>query len=267
MTTTNYNIYVVNQMTSAQEFWCFLAAPQVSTSGTVYANSSAYLTVVPSSTDFNSFTVPVQYVFEAGASNQAVGLNIKIQSSTSEDVNLGSQWEASFANPALHEGPTLTNYGSAAPTGSLQYETNSYDQSQEGPDRWYGNETFGIETEQGFIGLTWAPVANTTITIMPNLQFYIATGSFQANTLASMTTVSNDSQLVSLNDFDQSLNCTVTLSPSGTWSVAPGMPGIQTSLEFSSLVHSHYLLARAHDSLVTSKVGAKSKLLITAGDE
>jgi hypothetical protein len=265
--TTNYNIYVVNQMTSQQEFWCFLAAPQASITGNVYANSSAYITVVSKSTDLNSFTVPVQYVFQAGASNQAVGLNIKIQSTTSDNVNLGDQWEASFADPSLHEGPTLTNYGTASPAGTFQYETNSYDQSNEPIYKWYGNETFGIETAQGFIGLTWAPVANTTVTITPNLQFYIATGSFQSNTLANMTTVSNDSQLVSLNDFDSSLNCTVTLSPSGTWSVVPGMPGIQTSLDYSTLVESHYLLARAHDSLVQSTAGHVPKLSMATIDE
>lgn len=254
-----YNIYVVNNMTSTQEFWCFLAAPQTNYTGSVYANSSAYVGVVPNSPSLNFFTVPVQYVFQAGASNNAVGLNIEITSTTSNNVNLGDQWEAAFADPQLHQGATLTKYGSLAPAASLQYETNNYDQAQEPVNHWFASETFGIETESGFIGVTWAPIAGATNTITPNLQFYIATGSYSANTLANMTTVSTQSQVVNLTDFDNAFNCTVTLSSSGLWSVAPGTPPLQQTADMSMLVESHFLLARAHDSLVASGCGANAE--------
>lgn len=251
-----YNIYVVNQMTSSQTFWCFLAAPEVSLSGSVYANSSAYVTVEPNAPGSNIFTIPVQYEFQAGASNQAVGPNIEINSSTSNNVNLGDQWLATYYDPALHQGPDLAIQGSLAPSGTMQYLTNNYDQSQEAPDGWYASETFGIQTAAGFIGVTWAPEAGHTMTITPKLQFYIATGSFSANTLADMTDVSTSSQTVNLTDFDAALNCTVTLDASGNWSAAPGKPAPGRDIELEALIESHLLLARAHERLVTTSIGA-----------
>lgn len=220
-----YQIFIVNQMTSEQEFFCFLSQPDVDgTSATIYANSSTYVSVVPNSPALNFFSVPVQYVLAASNSNQAVGLNIRVDTLVTTNVNLGDQWEASFADPFKHQAGALVQTGSAAPTRSLQLQTNSYPQGNEFQAEWFANETFGIQTQSGFIGVTWAPSAGTTTTIVPQLQFYIATGDYAANQLADMTTVSTTSQLVTLGDFDQYLNCTVTRTSNGGWSIAQGKP-------------------------------------------
>lgn len=257
-----YNIYVVNNMTTEQTFWCFLAAPQLSIAGNVYANSDAYLTVPSKSRNLNYFTVPVQYVLQAGASNRAVGLNIEINSQASEDVDLGDQWAAAFSDPAKHQGPGLTKYGTKSPDGTLQMQINNYDQAQEPIDKWYGSQTFGIETASGFIGVTWEPQAGKTTTITPILEFYVATGTYQANTLADMTTVSTESQTVSLTDFDAGLNCTVTLDSAGRWSVKPGKPVHMTDGDLNALLESHLLLSRAHESLVSTSRGAEVQPLM-----
>lgn len=86
---TNYTIYLINQSSSTQTFWCFLARPQeVASDPTVFANSSASLAIDSNDPATNSFTIPVQYVVAAGASNNAVGLNVKVNSTISQNSDL-----------------------------------------------------------------------------------------------------------------------------------------------------------------------------------
>ena len=92
---TNYTIYLINQSSTTQTFWCFLARPQeVASDPTVFANSSASLAIDSNDPSTNSFTIPVQYVVAAGASNNAVGLNVKVNSTISQDSDLTQVWDA-----------------------------------------------------------------------------------------------------------------------------------------------------------------------------
>lgn len=96
--TTQYTIYLINNSASTQIFWCFLARPEelVNDAG-VFANSSTNLAIAPNAGSVNTFTIPVQYIVGAGASNNAVGLNTKIDSFITKDADLGQMWDANYA--------------------------------------------------------------------------------------------------------------------------------------------------------------------------
>lgn len=211
-------------MTSKQTFWCFLATPQPLQDSNVYANSSAYITVASNAEGNNSFGIPVQYIFAAGASNKPVGLGVFIDSHIDKKVSIGDQWQGSFFDAKDHQGPSLLPTGDRAPSNTIQLLTNNYDQAQEAVHEWYASNTFGVESDAGFIGLTWAPQAGKTTTLTPKLEFYIATGDYERNTLADLSIISTKSQSISLTDFDKAFDCTVTLDSSGIWSVASGKP-------------------------------------------
>ena len=85
---TEYKIYIVNASGNGQLFWAFLSEPVVSNAPNVFANSNTNLYIPGGSTNLNSFTIPVQYVIGAGASNNAVGLNTVIESSATRNTEL-----------------------------------------------------------------------------------------------------------------------------------------------------------------------------------
>ena len=227
-----YNIYLVNQEVQSQIFWCFLDAPQGLGSKKVYANSEVSLEVKPFNPHVqNSFTVPVQYQVEAGASNQAVKPKIEITSMDTYKTNTGEMWQVDYTTVPPNEGPSMNQASSPPPnsqppsSSQILLSTNAFNQKTNIQNNWYESMSFGIMTEAGYIGTTWSPDPSETYTITPKLKFYIATGKYESNSLASYSQVSNGSAIVdTAQSFDAQLNCTVTLNSSGQWSVTPGLP-------------------------------------------
>lgn len=234
----NYTIYLVNQGVSKKVFWCFLERPQelVGNPG-VFANSSASLAVRPNTPGINKFVIPAQYIVGAGASNNAVGLGVQVISSITADANLQDTWNALYATVPPNEGPDLQKSTTKSPANTLAIVTNKFDRANNEKNNWFSNQSFGVETDSGFMGMSWAPDPQDTTTLTPKLSFYISTGSFGSNTLADWTTVSNDAARISTpNDFLRN-ECTVTLTSSGDWVVTPGKPSalmLANEVDFAS---------------------------------
>ena len=252
---TEYKINLINKSTKAEKFWCFLSQPESDISSKVFANSSTFLTVpVFNGTQSNSFTVPLQYIVGVGASNNAVGLDIKIESAVAESTDLGVAWEASYTQQTGEKiPPKLANIGTA-PTNQLTISTNQYKKADEPLNNWFGNMTYGVRSLEGFLGITWSPDPGSTYQIRPKVKFYVAIGSFQTNTLADINTISRQSAEINEDDFDGNFECTVTRTPDGGWSVVPGPPPSNVTISLASsselLLKAHYELAEAHNQLV-----------------
>jgi hypothetical protein len=224
MTATVYNIYLVNQSTTTQTFWCFLAPPQeLVNNPDVYANSSASLAVQSNYQGKAHFGIPVQYVVGAGAKNKAVGLNVQIVSDVTCDASLEQQFDANYLTVPPNEGPTMHPSGTSA-ANTIALRSNAFDQAKNEAAGWYSNMSFGILTEAGFIGMTWAPKSQTTQTLTPTLKFYIATGSYDSNALASWDVVSNNAAEITVPASFKENNCTVTYDAKGNWHQTPGAP-------------------------------------------
>jgi hypothetical protein len=221
-----YTIYLVNQSVKSQLFWAFLSAPTVSNDPKVFANSNTNLQIAGASSDLNSFTIPVQYVIGAGASNNAVGLNILITSNATRNANLKQLWDVTYATTPPKEGPAVPQ----APTGdspvkTLAMRTNDFDQAINETNGWYENMSFGVKTAQGFMGVTWVPDPSKTYTITPKLVFYITVGDYSSYSLADINSVANSSAALDTStDFDLNNVCTVVYIRKWDWSHFPGMP-------------------------------------------
>lgn len=241
-----YTIYLVNKSADTQLFWCFLAPPQeLVNDPKVYANSSANLAVVPNSVASNYFKIPIQYLVGAGASNDAVGLNVVVVSNVTNNANLQDTWQANYANWPPNEGPTMAKSGVQAPANTIALVSNAFDKVNNENNGWFGNQSFGIQSEAGFIGMTWDPEPSQTRTLTPKLTFYVATGDYNSNALANWNDVSNSAQAVNVpTDFSHN-KCTVTYGPTGTWSVAPGEPPTLALTEDLD-----WFLSDAHNELV-----------------
>jgi len=258
---TEYTIYLINNSAATQVFWCFLAPPvELASDPGVFANSSTSLAVASMAPGINTFTVPVQYVVGAGASNNAVGLNIKINSSITENAELGEMWDANYVTIPPNMGPTMVlDDLSVAPT-ALAIKSNAFNRAVNEAGGWFSNMSYGIQTYQGFIGMSWSPDPSKTRTITPMLKFYIGTGTYGANSLASWTEVSNDSAVLSVPSSFKYNKTTVTYTETGKWKVTPGEPALLSSTsyllrsrdnELPSLIESHHLLSEAHAKLVS----------------
>ncbi|KZN38691.1 hypothetical protein N480_13635 [Pseudoalteromonas luteoviolacea S2607] len=266
---TNYKIYLVNQSASGKNMWCFLSEPEGLTGKEVYANSTTSLYVEPNYAGLNYFTVPVQYSLQAGASNKAVGLDIKIDSNISIDADLKQSYDADYATAPPKKGPNLSrDQSGSSPDGTLRFVTNSFDKVKNQNQNWFESATFGIETADGFIGSTWAPDPDEQTTITPKFKFYVSTGSFKSGTLADFNTISNSSAVINLSDFER-LEVTVTLTSQGTFIVTPGKPaqlstaikGAELMDSYSKLINSHNQLVNAHSELIYSHHRALSYLM------
>ncbi|MGB8690217.1 MAG: hypothetical protein WCD53_23190 [Microcoleus sp.] len=246
-----YTIYLVNQSSSRQTFWCFLEPPEILPSDpAVFANSSVSLAVGSLQPGKHTFTIPVQYVVEAGASSKAVGLGVKISSIVTNDANLTDTWEADYVTVPPPQGPTMQKLGAPSPANTITIKSNAFDQGKNEAAGWFSNMSFGIQTEQGFIGMTWSPNPQQTRTLTPKLKFYVAVGSYGDNTLASWTTVSNNSsEAISVPSSFQYNEATVTYTSTGGWLVTPGKPPA-TSDYIGSLIQSHLFISKAHADLV-----------------
>lgn len=227
---SQYTIYLVNKSSSTQTFWCFLTRPQeVASDPSVFANSSASIAIDSNDPSTNSFTIPVQYVVGAGASNNAVGLDVQVNSTISQNSDLAAVWNADYANAPPKKGPKLTLASSATGPNSIKLVTNAFNQEDNEALGWYSNQSFGIQTQSGFMGMTWSPSPNQSRTLTPKLSFYISVGDFGSSTLADWTQVSNDSAVVAVPGSFNAGSATVTLLNNGKWSVSPGKP-VQLSL-------------------------------------
>lgn len=220
--TTNYTIYLKNNSSDPKNFWCFLEKPAGLPSSDVFANSSASLSVLPNYGGINKFTIPLQYSVGAGASNQAVGLGVQIDSSIINDVQLRQTWEASYATVPPQQGPNLSLVqGEVSPESTIGLLSNAFDKTKNENNKWFSNMSFGIETQNGFLGVTWSPSPDDQHTITPKFSFYISTGSFTSYELADIATISRKAAKVELSNF-KNLEATVTLTSTGEWIVTPG---------------------------------------------
>ena len=220
-----YIIYVINQSAETQQFWLFLAQAQGFEGNQVFANSSAYMTVPANFPEGPSFSIPVRYLVVAGAQNNPVGLDIMIAPGYQLNTELDEQWNIQYAEPTQHRPPTMRIAGSIANPNALLLQTLPYDKDEEAQANWYANQSFGIETPQGYIGMTWSPNPGQPLTLTPNLTFYVAIGDYGVNQLASLEQVANNAAVVTApNSFDAGNEATVTCTQEGRWIVAPGSP-------------------------------------------
>ena len=119
----------------------------------------------------------------------------------------------------------MANAGTQQQAGNIAIVSNNFNKLSNEQAGWYSNQTFGIETEAGFIGMTWSPDAGQTRILTPNLTFYVATGPYGSNQLADYDEFSNTSAVIKAPaSFDQLNRCTVTYTQSGGWKVTQGMP-------------------------------------------
>jgi hypothetical protein len=220
--TTNYTIYLKNDSNDGKNFWCFLEKPEGVPSDAVFANSSASLFVLPNYGGTNKFTIPLQYSLGAGASNEAVGLGVQIDASIIQNAQLKQTWEAQYATIPPKQGPNLNLVqGQKSPDNTIGVLSNDFDKVINENGKWFSNMSFGIQTQNGFLGVTWSPSPSDDHTITPKFSFYIATGSFTSYELADISTISRKSAKVEIKDF-KNLEATVTLTSKGEWLVTPG---------------------------------------------
>ena len=257
---TPYTIYLINNTESTQQFWCFLAPPdELASDPGVFANSSTTLAVASQSESINTFTIPVQYVVGAGADNHAVGLNIKVASTITKQAELQQTWEAGYPTVPPNMGPTLKPGSQTSKPNSIAIKSNAFNQGQNEANGWFSNMSYGIQTIQGFIGMSWSPSPQQTRTLTPKLKFYVATGSFSENSLASWTDVSNGSVSIAVPGDFRLNKTTVTLTEVGGWLVTPGAPHLQKgkfislaarSRRLDDLIQSHMMLSESLTGLI-----------------
>jgi hypothetical protein len=246
---TTYTIHLRNEQQKNRRFWCFLNTPESNISAEVFANSSAYLFVPPTSPgQDDTFTIPLQYVIQAGASNNAVGLKTKITSKNVQNTDLNQAWDIQYY--VQNQGPLLTSDGSIQDP-IIELNVLPFDKSKEEPNRWYSNLTYGVKSENGFMGITWSPDPNDVYRIKPKVQFYVTIGDYESNTLAEMTAISKDAASITADSFDVRNECTVVLKSDGTWMVVRGNLNATPDL-LQQLMESHLTLSRAHAELVNA---------------
>lgn len=250
--TTQYKIHILNKSMATQKFWCFLSAPEMNVGSTVYANSAVNVEVVPNSQSDNSFTIPLQFSIGADAATKPVGLNIVVDSNVKENVEMGQAWNAGYANAPPAQGPTLAMASEGGPTTSLSIASNHFNAGINAANNWYESQSFGVESAQGFMGVTWEPNPGDITTITPTLSFYVATGTFSKNALAEMNTVSGDCATISTDQFSGSNEAWVALDDQGYWHVYSSNPD---NASVDLLIQSHAKLSIAHAQLVNYVVG------------
>ncbi|HVG57696.1 MAG TPA: hypothetical protein VNA24_04025 [Hyalangium sp.] len=254
---TQYTIYLVNNGVSTKDFWGFLQPPdELASLPGVFANSSAHLSVDPNvGSQLNKFVIPVQYVVGAGASNQAVELHTRVISSFDQETDLGQGWLANYANAPPNKGPLIV--GADAPAkDKIEITANNFNRKENEANNWFSNMSFGIQTSAGYMGMTWSPDPGDKRTISPKLSFYVTSGSFGTNDLADWTDVNSKAASITLADFDNRREATVTLTETGEWTVTRGRPpSVQRRSLLDTLLQSHLRLAEAHSHL-TQLVGS-----------
>lgn len=216
---TNYKINLINHSLSDQKFWCFLGEPKASFRSTVFANSDTYVIVpINDGSQRNSFNIPWQNVVAVGASNEAVASGAHIESSVTERTGVEVMWEADYSEK---KPPTLKQSGRAR---TLTIQSNYFNKGLEMANQRYGSMTYGVQSDEGFLGITWSPAPGTRYQIEPRVRFYVAIGDFQSNRLADIPVISRSAAEVTESEFDANGEATVVLSVDGNWQVYAGPP-------------------------------------------
>ncbi|MGL4498634.1 MAG: hypothetical protein ACRCU2_06185 [Planktothrix sp.] len=258
MAPTEYTIYLVNNSTATEVFWCFLAPPEeLASDPNVYANSCACLAIASRAESINTFKIPVQYVVGGGSTNKAVGLQVKISSDITKYADLTDTWEVDYAiETPPNMGPSMKKLAERTTDNKIAIVSNEFNRQKNETNGWFSNMSFGIKTNLGFMGMTWSPRPAKKQTLTPKLKFYVATGDFDHNVLADWTTVSKTSAEINVpNDFEYQSSI-VTLTETGTWEVKPGRiePLLRSRITHSSilanLINSQQFLSAAQKELV-----------------
>ncbi len=121
--------------------------------------------------------------------------------------------------------------GTKAPPNSIAIVANPFNQITNENNHWFSNQSFGIETASGFIGMSWSPKPNQKRTLIPKLKFYVSTGDFDSNSLADWNDVSNTSIEIDVPSSFLYGDCTVTYDQSGNWSQTPGKPSTHSLVQ------------------------------------
>lgn len=227
--TDQYNIYLVNKADEEKTFWCFLERPKEVLDDTgVFANSSAYVSVDPSDPGTSMFEIPVQFLVSASSSTTPFksGQTVQVETKSTLDVDLKDNCSIQYSD-TKRLSPKLSIVGQTSPDDTITITTQDFDKVQaQRTQGWYSTQTFGINTAQGFIGMTWSPEPGEDKTLTPTLKFYVSTGEHGNNTLADWTTVSHEALVLSVPDsFDtDTLSVTVELGGDGKWTPKPGAP-------------------------------------------
>jgi len=217
-------IHIINKYDSKETFWCFLAKPKALDTGSdIFSNSSARLTLINDPTTEASFTIPVQFSLAAKSVNKPIGLGVKVSTRQQKPVELEESWGATFYTGGDHQAPSLKENGGKASENTINYSSNSFQPDKVIENDWYPTQSYGIETNSGFVGLTWEPRPQKTVKIEPLLEFYISTADYKANSLANLTTISTKLATVKLKDF-KGKAVTVIYESNGDWTVKSGKP-------------------------------------------
>jgi hypothetical protein len=213
------HIYLVNETSDPQVFWCFLAPPQeLAGDPGVYANSSAGLGVGPKSPLLNVFTIPVQYQVGASGRNDPVGPGVVIVSDLISDAAMQDTWEVGYLNWPPKLQPFMTTYGVKSPPNTIAIHSSPFDKANNEANGWFSNQSFGIKYNSGFMGMTWSPDPNQTRTLTPQLTFYVtAAYNLNSNALAPWSEISNSAAKIDASFFSSHNKCTVTYTGDREW--------------------------------------------------
>ncbi|MBF4281155.1 hypothetical protein EAY27_29180, partial [Vibrio anguillarum] len=108
--------------------WLFLDKPkQLNVGSEIFANSAARLTINTGSQPVAEFEIPLQFKLSAKSINRAVGLNVKVSTSQTENINLTDVWEANFYTGEDHQAPDLTKVSGKAKDNEIIYKDNHFD--------------------------------------------------------------------------------------------------------------------------------------------
>jgi hypothetical protein len=143
-------------------------------------------------------------------------------SSVAHDAALGDMWDANYATWPPNLGPLLKLSETKSPPAAIAIRSNAFNKVVNEDNSWFSNQSFGVVSESGFIGVTWSPNPETTITINARLKFYVVSGNYESNVLARID--GNNAATIAVPDNFKFNKSTVTYTASGTWIVTPGEP-------------------------------------------
>ncbi|MBF4297220.1 hypothetical protein EAY24_28675, partial [Vibrio anguillarum] len=122
-----FKIYIINESTTKETFWLFLDKPkQLNVGSEIFANSAARLTINTGSQPVAEFEIPLQFKLSAKSINREVGLNVKVSTSQTENINLTDVWEANFYTGEDHQAPDLTKVSGKAKDNEIIYKDNHF---------------------------------------------------------------------------------------------------------------------------------------------
>jgi len=255
-----YTIYLVNRSSGTQIFSCFLQRPaELADRPNVFDVTNLSLGVRSSSEGSDYFVIPQQLVVAVGASNQPVGANAQIASNRTLNADLGDQFSADYVTVPPAMGPTLTQSGTGGAPGQISISVNAFNQASNEAQGWFANMSFGVQTGNGFMGMTWSPSPNQTNDLTPVWGFWVTAQAYHGNQLVMFATSSSTrAQVTAPKDFLYG-EATVTYTATGTWQVTPGKPTPSllagAAMNMGSLADAHRSLTQAHSNLI-ALVGA-----------